>query len=52
MSAPLNAVDCVCGEFADTRVLVRWPDAARVYRYCAECAEDVVFFMEGTEVLP
>lgn len=43
---------CVCGSPATVRVEVQWADRKRRYRYCEECAEDVVFAIEGAEILP
>jgi hypothetical protein len=45
--------DCVCGQPATTTVEVTWADdVRRRYRYCADCAEAVVFAIEGAEEVP
>jgi hypothetical protein len=44
--------DCVCGSPATTTVVVQWADGKRRYRYCADCADGVVYAVEGAEVLP
>ena len=44
---------CICGEPATTIVAVQWADRRRRrYRYCEECAADVVFTIEGAEAVP
>lgn len=48
----MSAPECVCGDEPTTKVRVDWADGARIYRYCDECAHDIVEFVEGAEILP
>jgi len=42
---------CPCGCLATTTVEVEWADGKERYRYCRECADDVVFAIEGAEII-
>lgn len=42
---------CPCGEYADHIVRVQWADGPRIYHYCAQCADDIQYAIEGAEVI-
>jgi hypothetical protein len=40
---------CPCGKPATVVVCVRWGDGPARYRYCPDCAADVVTCVDGTD---
>jgi len=41
---------CVCGLVVEAPVVVHWADGDRTYWYCADCAADVLGYLDGTDI--